>query len=67
VLIHGTYECNLVHAARSSLVHQASPVLVVAVLIALLAIIHYFIPGSNHNISFWLMTLAYVVAALGTL
>ena len=44
----------------------SQPVLVVGVLVALLAIIHFFIPGSNHNISFWLMTLAYVVAALGT-
>jgi hypothetical protein len=44
----------------------SQPVLVAGVLVALLAIIHYFIPGSNHNISFWLMTLAYVIAALGT-
>ncbi len=44
----------------------SQPVLVAGVLVALLAIIHYFIPGSNASISFWVMTLAYVIAALGT-
>jgi hypothetical protein len=48
-------------------VHAPSqPVLVVGVLVALLALICYFIPGKNTNIAFWLMTLAYVVASLGT-
>ncbi len=48
-------------------VHAPSqPVLVVGVLLALLALILYFIPGANTSIAFWLMTLAYVVASLGT-
>jgi hypothetical protein len=48
-------------------VHAPSqPVLVVGVLVALLALILYFIPGTNMNIAFWLMTLAYVAASLGT-
>ena len=49
-------------------VHAPSqPVLVVGVLVALLAIIYYFIPGANLHIAFWLMTAAYVVASLGTM
>jgi hypothetical protein len=48
-------------------VHAPSqPVLVVGVLVALLAIILYFIPGVNTHLAFWIMTLAYVVASLGT-
>ena len=48
-------------------VHAPSqPVLVVGVLAALLALILYFIPGTNQDIAFWLMTIAYVVASLGT-
>jgi hypothetical protein len=48
-------------------VHAPSqPVLVVGVLVALLAIILYFVPGGNTHYAFWLMTLAYVVASLGT-
>ncbi len=48
-------------------VHAPSqPVLVVAVLVALFALIYYFI-GANINIAFWLMTAAYVVASLGTM
>jgi hypothetical protein len=48
-------------------VHAPSqPVLVVGVLVALLALILHFIPGANTNYAFWLMTLAYVVASLGT-
>ena len=43
------------------------PVLVVGVLVALLAIIYYFIPGTNTHYAFWLMTAAYVVASLGTM
>ena len=42
----------------------SQPVLVVGVLVALLAIILYFLSGANS--AFWLMTLAYVVASLGT-
>ncbi len=49
-------------------VHAPSqPVLVVGVLVALLAIIYYFVPGANTNIAFWLMTFAYVVSSLGTI
>jgi hypothetical protein len=49
-------------------VHAPSqPVLVVGVLVALLAIIYYFVPGSNTDIAFWLMTFAYVVSSLGTI
>ena len=49
-------------------VHAPSqPVLVVGVLVALLAIIYYFVPGANTHYAFWLMTMAYVVSALGTL
>ena len=48
-------------------VHAPSqPVLVVGVLVALLAIIYYFV-GTNTHYAFWLMTLAYVVASLGTI
>jgi hypothetical protein len=48
-------------------VHAPSqPVLVVGVLVALLALILHFISGANTNYAFWLMTLAYVVASLGT-
>ena len=48
-------------------VHAPSqPVLVVGVLVALLAIIYYFVPGANTHYAFWMMTLAYVVASLGT-
>ena len=49
-------------------VHAPSqPVLVVGVLVALLAIILYFVPGAaNAHYAFWLMTVAYVVASLGT-
>ncbi len=48
-------------------VHAPSqPVLVVGVLVALFALIYYFI-GANINIAFWLMTAAYVVASLGTM
>ena len=48
-------------------VHAPSqPVLVVGVLVALLALILYFIPGANTHAAFWLMTIAYVVASLGT-
>ena len=43
------------------------PVLVVGVLVALLALIYYFIPESNKDSAFWLMTAAYVVASLGTM
>jgi uncharacterized membrane protein len=46
----------------------SQPILVVGVLVALLAIILYFIPGAgNANNAFWLMALAYVVSALGTI
>jgi hypothetical protein len=46
----------------------SQPVLVVGVLVALLAIILYFVPGiANANYAFWLMTLAYVVSSLGTI
>jgi len=50
-------------------VHAPSqPVLVVGVLVALLAIILYFVPGiANENYAFWLMALAYVVSSLGTI
>ena len=50
-------------------VHAPSqPVLVVGVLVALLAIILYFVPGvANADYAFWLMTLAYVVSSLGTM
>ena len=49
-------------------VHAPSqPVLVVGVLVALLAIFYYFIPGANAQIAFWLMTMAYVVSSLGTI
>ena len=48
-------------------VHAPSwPVLIVGVLVALLAIIYYFVPGANVHYAFWLMTAAYVVASLGT-
>jgi len=48
-------------------VHAPSqPVLVVGVLVALLALVLYFIPGGNTHAAFWLMALAYVVASLGT-
>ena len=47
-------------------VHAPSqPALVVGVLVALLAIILYFIPGTYTHYAFWLMTIAYVVSALG--
>jgi hypothetical protein len=36
-------------------------------LVALLAIILHFVPGSNASYAFWLMTLAYVVSSLGTI
>jgi hypothetical protein len=42
----------------------SQPVLVVGVLVALLAIILYFLSGASG--AFWLMTLAYVVTSLGT-
>ena len=49
-------------------VHAPSrPALVVGVLVALIAIIYYFIPGANTDVAFWLMTAAYVVASLFTL
>ena len=49
-------------------VHAPSwPVLVVGVLVALIAIIYYFVPGTNVDAAFWLMTAAYVVASLGTM
>ena len=49
-------------------VHAPSqPVLVVGVIAALAAIIYYFVPGTNTHYAFWLMTLAYVVASLGTI
>ena len=50
-------------------VHAPSqPVLVIGVLVALLAIILYFVPGiANADYGFWLMTLAYVVSSLGTM
>ena len=49
-------------------VHAPSqPVLVVGVLVALIALIYYCIPGASTHIAFWLMTLAYVVASLGTI
>jgi hypothetical protein len=44
----------------------SQPVLVVGVVVALLGLICYFIPGNNTNIAFWLMTMAYLVASLGT-
>jgi len=48
-------------------VHAPSqPVLVVGVLVALLALVLYFMPGANTHSAFWLMTFAYVVASLGT-
>jgi uncharacterized integral membrane protein len=48
-------------------VHAPSwPVLVVGVLVALLAIILYMLPGANVHYAFWFMTAAYVVASLGT-
>jgi hypothetical protein len=37
------------------------------VVVALLALICYFIPGNYTNIAFWLMTMAYLVASLGTI
>jgi multisubunit Na+/H+ antiporter MnhE subunit len=41
--------------------------LVVGVVVALVAIFFYFNPGVAHtNYAFWLMTIAYVVASLGT-
>jgi hypothetical protein len=43
------------------------PVLVVGVLVALLSIILYFVPGLYVDYAFWLMTAAYVVASLGTM
>jgi hypothetical protein len=49
-------------------VHAPSqPVLVVGVLVALLALIYYFIPGANMHTAFWMMSAAYVVASLGTM
>ena len=42
----------------------SQPVLVVGVVVALLAIILYFLSGASG--AFWLMTLAYVVTSLGT-
>ncbi len=48
-------------------IHAPSqPALVVGVLVALCALIYYFI-GAGTNIAFWLMTAAYVVASLGTM
>ncbi len=48
-------------------VHAPSqPVLVVGVLVALCALIYYFM-GANTHIAFWMMTAAYVVASLGTM
>jgi len=48
-------------------VHAPSqPVLVVGVLVALLALVLYFMPGANTHSAFWLMAFAYVVASLGT-
>jgi hypothetical protein len=44
----------------------SQPVLVVGAVVALLALIIYFVPGADTNYAFWLMTLAYVVASLGT-
>jgi hypothetical protein len=47
-------------------VHAPSqPVLVVGVLVAMMALILYFI-GPNTHTAFWLMSAAYVVASLGT-
>jgi hypothetical protein len=43
------------------------PVLVIGVLVALIAIILYFVPGHYVIYAFWLMTAAYVVASLGTI
>ena len=49
-------------------VHAPSrPALVVGVLVALIAIISYFIPGGDTHVAFWLMTAAYVVSSLFTL
>jgi antibiotic biosynthesis monooxygenase (ABM) superfamily enzyme len=49
-------------------VHAPSrPALVVGVLVAMLALIYYFIPAANTHIAFWLMTTAYVVASLGAM
>jgi hypothetical protein len=42
----------------------SQPVLVVGVVVALLALVLYFLSGGGG--AFWLMTLAYVVASLGT-
>ena len=42
----------------------SQPVLVVGVVVALLALVLYFLSGGSG--AFWLMTLAYVVASLGT-
>jgi hypothetical protein len=43
----------------------SQPVIVVGVLVALLAMSIYFIPADTHS-AFWLMSLAYVVSALGS-
>jgi hypothetical protein len=49
-------------------VHAPSqPVLVVGVLVALLGLICYSITGVNTSIAFWLMTMAYLVVALGSI
>jgi hypothetical protein len=45
----------------------SQPVLVVGVLVAMFALILYFIPGDYTNTAFWLMTVAYVVSSLGTI
>jgi len=43
----------------------SQPVIVVGVLVALLALCVYFIPADKHS-AFWLMSLANVVSALGS-
>lgn len=49
-------------------VHSPSqPVLVVGVLVALIALILHFMPNAHEFSAFWLMTLAYVIASLGTI
>jgi hypothetical protein len=49
-------------------VHAPSwPVLVVGVLLALIAVIYYYVPGANVHVAFWIAIAAYVVAALGSM
>ena len=63
-IVKGSKEMNIAVETRA----PSQPVLVVGVLVAMLAIFLYFLPGAgNENGAFWLMAFAYVVSSLGTL